>query len=469
MKILLINPPNHNMLKTQVSREVEHETGFQPPLGIMYLASYVRRNSNHEIRVLDAVVEKVSYHELEEFIASYGPDILGITTTSFTMVDVLLTAEAAKEVDKSIWVCLGGAHVDIYPEETVALPYVDFAIRGEGEFSFLELVNALGDGGDLRRIRGLVFKEDGKVVMNEAGKPNSDLDSLPFPARDLTPWQKYYSIVSKNRPTTNLLTTKGCPYNCIFCYKHGGGRIRYRGIKNVLEEIEACVSLGIKEVFFEDETFNLNRNRALSFCDEIRKRGLKLPWGARTRVDLVDRVLLSRFKEAGCVRLHIGVEAGTEKILKVLRKNITPNQTKEVFKATNNLGIITVAYFMIGSPDETEDDIKKTIDFACEIDPDYVQFSVATPFPATDLYYLALARGIYTSDYWKEFAENPLPGFKPRVWEENLNRKILDDLLKYAHRKFYFRPKYIFRKICEVRSIREFKKKARAGIRLLAS
>lgn len=454
------------MLAPPLPKELDKESGFKPPLGILYIASYLREHSDHEVTVLDMPVEGMSAKDITRIISGWQPDIVGITTTTFTLIDVLLVVQAVKRVDKSIYVCLGGPHVDIYPVETMRLPNVDFAIRGEGEIAFLDLVNALESGQDLRSVKNLLFKEDGEVVINERRPRITDLDSLPFPARELTPWQKYNSVLSPHRPMTNLLTQKGCPYNCIFCYRHTGKRLYQRSPKSIVDEMEQCQHLGIEEIMFVDDTFTIPPRRVLDICNEILARGLRITWDARARADNLTEELVVMMKKAGCQRLYIGVEAGTDKSLRILRKNITLEQIRRAFKITRRVGMTTVGYFMIASPGETKEDVLKTIEFACELEPDYAEFTRTTIFPATEMYTLALKLGLLTRDCWREFAENPHPHFTSPLWTENFTNEEINELLERAYRRFYFRPKYILEQARKIRSLDEFKSKAKAGLTL---
>ena len=192
-----------------------------------------------------------------------------------------------------------------------------------------------------------------------------------------------------------------------------------------------------------------------------------MTWDIRTRVNTVDKEVLKALKEAGCQRIHFGVEAGTQRILNVLRKGITIEMAKKAFKLTREVGIQTLGYFMIGSPTETKEDIEKTIKLAKTLKPEFAHFTITTPYPATDLYRMGLESGVLPNDYWQEFAKNPTKDFKPLIWEENLKKDELVSLLKKAYRTFYYRPLYILKRIISVSSWGEFKAKAKVGLSLL--
>lgn len=468
MKILLINPPIENTIASIMPKELEEGLDFLPPLGIMYIAGYLEKETNHQIEILDTQVERLNYDQIKEEIKKRNPDIIGITALTFTLIDVINTAKIAKEVNSNIKVILGGSHVNIYPEETINIPEIDFLVLGEGEYVIKQLLENIDKPDKLKEIKGLVFRNKGEIVNTGIAEPVKNLDELPFPARHLTPFEKYFSIMSSNMPVTTMFTSRGCPYRCLFCNRPDFWKIfRARSAKNVVDEMEECKKMGIKEIFIYDDTFGVDRQRVMDICSEITKRNLSIVWDIRTRVDTVDKEILKTLKESGCQRIHYGVEAGTKKILNILGKGITLEQVKKAFGWTKELKIQTAGYFMIGSPTETRNDVLQTIKLTKKLNPDYVHISVTTPYPATDLYKMAIEQQIITGDPWREFAKNPKPGFVPPVWEKELSREELLSLLRKAYRSFYLRPGYIFKKIFQLKSGKELIKKANAALKLL--
>ncbi len=468
MKILLIQPPNMNMLTTNVPAFVDQETGFYPPLGLFYLAAYLQKNSSHTISVLDAVVERVDYQILEQYIAQYDPDVVGIQMMSFTVRDTLLTARAVKRAKKQAQVVVGGPHPNIYAEETIAQPDIDMIVLGEGEHIFTELIQYLEKGMDLHELPGIVFKNKGQPVRNPGAGFIADLDSLPFPARELTPYRKYYSVLSKRAVFTTMISSRGCPYRCLFCDRAFYGKIhRMRSAENVVSEMERCQKMGIEEIDFQDDIFTFSRKRVFEICDRIQSKKLNLSWNIRSRVDTIDKEMLKRMSEAGCQRIYYGIESGTPELQKVLRKNIDLEKAIQVFRWTRDCNISTLAYFMIGSPSETKRDIYRTIEYMNRLHPDFVHISITTPFPGTDLYSLGLKNGLFEKDYWQEYARNPFHDFTPRYWNELLTRQELLDLLRIAYKKFYLRPQYIICELMKIRSLKELMKKIKMGIRMI--
>jgi anaerobic magnesium-protoporphyrin IX monomethyl ester cyclase len=468
LKVLLINPPSEHMITTNIPSVVDEERGFNPPLGLLYVAGYARAHTKNTIQVLDCQVEEVGHAQLESRIRAADPDVVGIQALTFTIIDARMVADAAKRAKPSCKVVLGGPHVHIYARETLRIPSVDFAIKGEGEMAFTRLLSALEGEIPFAQVPGLAWRDgvSDRVLENPAAPPIEDLDHLPFPARDLTPVKRYYSILARRNPITTLFTSRGCPYRCLFCDRPTmGRRFRSHAAKTVVDEMEECLRLGIQEFFLYDDTFNVNRKRVFEICDEIKKRKLDIAFDIRARADRMDEEMLVALKGAGCDRVHYGVESADEAVLATLQKDLDLNQVREIFKATRRQGMKTLAYFMIGNPGEDRSAALKTIRFARELDPDFVHFSVMTPFPATAMYYKALEEGRFEKDYWAEFAQNPTPDFKPRLWEEYMTRDELVDLLRYAYKSFYLRPKFIWKNMPWT-SPKNLLRKARAGFKM---
>ena len=457
------------MITTNVPSVVDEETGLYPPLGLLYVASFAEQQTSHTVEVLDCLVDRLSYAQLEDKIRNRKPDLVGIQATTFTLIDAILTAKTVKGIDRSIPVVVGGPHVFLYPEETLAVREVDYIIRGEAEESFSSLLEALDRGGDLGSIPGLGYKRNGNLYLNPAPPLIDNLDRLPPPARHLIPQERYYSVLAKQTPITTMMTSRGCPMRCIFCDRpHLGKQFRYRGAESVVEEMALCRDSGIKEIFVYDDTFSIRKDRVLDICQAIHDRKLDIHWDIRAHINTIDEEVLDALASAGCSRIHYGVESGNREILKILKKGIDLEQTKRVFHMTRDRGITTLAYFMIGNPTETPAQIDETFRFACALDPDFVHISITTPFPGTELYRWGLEKGLYKRDFWRDFAQNPQPGFVPRVWEEVLSRDELIHMMRRGYRRFYMRPGYIFKRLLAVRSWDEFRRKAKAGLRLLS-
>ncbi|MBS1266382.1 MAG: Ribosomal protein S12 methylthiotransferase RimO [Candidatus Woesearchaeota archaeon] len=469
MKILLINPPLDNMLDTEVPSVVTQERGHNPPIGLLYVAASLEK-ANFDVKVIDAQAEELSYEGLKQRMKKLDPDVVGLSVTTFTLIDGLITARIAKQINPNVKVVFGGSHCHIYPIQTIEFDEVDFLILGEAEKPIVKLVKNINRSNKLKNVDNLIYKKDGKVKQNPWKGYEEDLDNLPFPARHLTNHKLYSSLLAKRSPVTTMITSRGCPYNCLFCNRPNMGKLfRARSPKNVVDEMVQCVDMGINEFLIYDDTFTIDRKRVMGIADEIRKRNLDIGWDIRARINTIDLAMLQKIKKAGCERIHYGVEAGNQKILNILRKGITIKQAERVFDITKKTKISTLAYFMIGNPKETHNTVMQTINFAKKLDPDYIHFSITTPFPATDLYTMALKEKIIKKDVWLEFATNPDKNFVPPLYEENINREELISYLRLAYKSFYTRPSYILKQVAKIRSGGEFKRKIKAGLKVLFS
>jgi len=472
MKILLVNPPRWNELVGKNPSIIEKHRGFNPPLGLLYLAASLKKNTAFEVEVLDTQPLELTYPQLERVLSEKDFDVVGISAMSFTLLDAFKTVQASKKVRPEARSILGGTHIHLFPEETIGLDGVDFAFMGEAELSLADFLNHLKpEPRGLETVPGLVFKTDqGKIVKNGI-QPVKDLDTIPFPQRTLLNIHRYSSLLSRRSLCTTIISSRGCPFKCAFCDRPLSpvtSHFRYRSAKNVVDEIYECVDLGIKDFLFYDDTFTVNRKRVLAICDELLQRRLEIRWDIRTRVDLVDEEMLKMLKKAGCVTIHYGVEAGNDRILRVIKKGFTVGQVREAFKLTRRLGIETLAYFMIGLPSEQARDIQDTFDLARELRPDYAHFTIFSPYPGTELYHLGLENGIIKTDIWREFARRPREGFRIPVWEENFTRDELYQMIVRFYKMFYLQPAYLFSRLRKLRSASELVRKAKAGLSVAA-
>ncbi|MFH1453836.1 MAG: radical SAM protein [Armatimonadota bacterium] len=466
-KILLINPPVIKHLATTLPDFATEEQGFFPPLGLIYLATFVKEKMpDIEVKVLDSYALKMSYDDIKNYIRKFKPDMVGVPAWTFSYLDTVMLTKITKEVNPNIKVCTGGPHVTIYPEETLSQPAIDYIITGEAEYAFTDLIDKLKDNKDLSRVPNLGYKENGKIKINPVQEVINELDKLPFPDRKMTCYEKYYSILDKTRPITTMITSRGCPFQCFFCYQKNTGW-RSRSAENIADEIEECVKMGIKNIFIFDETFTVNKKRVLKICDEIIKRKIKIEWDIRSRVDTIDEEMLIALKKAGCKRISYGIESGNTRILNVLKKEINLEKAEKIAKLTKKHGFTVLLDFMIGSPEETKKEIEESMALALKMDPHFVQFSVTTCLPATELYDLAIKQGVVKSDVWKEFALNPTESFKPPLWNI-FSEDQISQILNNCYKRFYVRPKYILKKLLGIRSFWELKVNAKAALKMLS-
>ncbi len=468
MKIALVYPPFSHSIRTTLPEFVKENEGCFPPLGIMYVASFLREfEKGCEVLMIDAVAENLDHDGIQRRLETFAPDVVGISCWTFSLIDSLKVAEGAKQRDPRVITCLGGPHVTIFPGETAAFPAVDFAITGDGERAFTLLIRELRTTRKYDSVPNLFYKESGAVRSSAIARREDDLDALPYPDRTLTPLEQYTSLPDGGAKITTMVTSRGCPFQCTFCFQQGT-RWRYRSVDNIVAEISQCASLGIRKILIFDETFTVNRNRVLQLCAELEKRKLPIRWSCRSRVDTMDDEMMDAMARAGCTRISFGVESADDEVLRRLNKKISPDQARRVFAAARKRRITTLADFMIGCPGEQREQTIASIELAVELEPDYVQFTQLTLFPATPLYREALEEGVLTRDVWREYAEHPSVEFTPPVWNV-YSPEEARELLALAYRKFYLRPRYVLKKLCAVRSYGEFRVNAQAALSLLQS
>ncbi len=457
-KVLLLYPPIINPVSHINIKAFDRIIGCYPPLGLLYIATYLKKFSEYEVEILDCFAEKINFAEIKDKIREIQPDIIGISAMTHFLVDVIELAKISKELFPNIKVIVGGPHATIYPVTTVKNEYIDYAVSGEAEICFKNLIDAIIDNRseeDIFQIPGVANKlhvKQQKTDEDIEQQRNNNLNEIPFPDRNLIDNGKYFSVLFAKKGTfTILMTSRGCPFNCIFCDRLGKN-FRPVEAKNVIQEIKACINLGIGKFFIHDDTFTVDKERVRQICETIIKDGLEIEWEARSRVDCVDYGLLKIMKEAGLGRISFGVESGNERILANLRKRITLDRVKEVFKWCRELRIRTLADFMIGSPGETGKEINDTLNFIKQIMPNYVQFCITCPYPATPLYRKLLEEGKIKSDVWLEFSKNPHINFVPPIASEYFSREELERIVARAYRRVYFSLPFIAREMKKIRS-----------------
>ena len=467
MRVLLIRPPARHTVESEVPEAVEAENLSYPPLALLSLAAFLRDQSHHVCDILDAQLDHLTNEEMEAQIRDFNPDVVGITCFTVQLVDVMHSIRAARKAGVE-YVVLGGPHINDFPKESLALEGVDAVVKGEGQQPLLELLRVWETGEVAKGIKGVIAHEEDPIPEEDVYFSN-DLDSYPIIDRTLVDYTRYYDVMGEGGIFTTMVTSRGCPYRCTFCNtpRH---RYRVQSPERVCDEIEACINLGIREIYFVDDTFNITNQRVHDLCDEIIRRGLEFSWTVRFRVKGVDRPLLEKMKAAGCARIQLGVEQGTEEGLLRLKKDVTSREIEQAFRLCREVGVNTVAYFMIGTPVErTRQDVLDTIEYSIKLKPDFVMYNILTPFPGTTLYDEGVRDGVLNLEPWIDFMENPTEEFKAQVWDEHFTRDELRDLLHFAYRRFYWRPKFVVRNLFQIRNVSDFTRKAKAGLRLLVS
>ncbi|MEM5772161.1 MAG: radical SAM protein [Candidatus Aenigmatarchaeota archaeon] len=364
MKILFINP---------WFKKYKGDDAF--PLGLGYVATAAKQTS-WEVKVLDCHIEKIGTEKLKEEIKNYKPNVIGFTVMTPNFKTIIQLLNEIKNKD-TIYIA-GGAHATFRPEETINNGF-DIVVRGEGERTIIELLNAIEKNLSLKDIKGISFKENKKIIHNPDREFEMNLDSLKYPDRKLFPYKKY-KIMS-------LITSRGCPYSCIYCAatKFWRGIVRFRTPENVLEELTELKNLGFKKLRFEDSTFTLNHEHVNKICDLIIKENLDFRWSCESRADTLNKEILEKMQKAGCVLICIGVDSGSQKILDTTKRKMNLDSIIKAFSYTKELGIRTRAYITFGLPGETRESVLESISLLEKIKPDQIMISLATIYPGTEL------------------------------------------------------------------------------------
>lgn len=460
-KIELINPPLG--VKKRYGKFGEAGS-VVPPLGLCYIAAVLEK-CGHTVGIIDGELSCESPEDVLKFMG-HDTDAVGITSSTMGISTALRTAEIVKSWDDDIPIIIGGPHVSALPAETMSRGLFDFGVIGEGENTIVELIDRLGD--DPYGIDGIAYSKNGEVVINRMRNAIKNLDDIPFPARHLLPDLRLYRPNAQNYkrlPTTTMITSRGCPYGCIFCDKAVFGRTyRTHSPEYVVNEMEMLISkYKINEVWLIDDTFTLNNKRVEDICGLIIDRGLDISWSCLGQVNTVNPKMLNMMAKAGCWLISYGIESGNQNVLDYIQKNITLKQVKNAIEWSNNVGIETKGFFMLAHPIDTIKTIDDTINFAKSLSLDQAIFTVTTPLPNTKLYDYAIENKLLSAKEWSSFSM-----LNPTFIPNGLTEDILKNKLKEGYHKFYFRLGYITRQIFKTRSLSDLNRKI-IGLRALLS
>jgi len=436
----------------------KYPTG-DPPLGISYIKSYIDKNSDCNVDVLDTTFDN-SESNIVYFFKRKPYDIIGISVLTPMINNAIRIADIAKKINPDSKIVFGGPHPTVLPEESLRNKSVDAVVIGEGEETFLEIVKK---DCNFYNIRGIWFKENGLIVKNQIREPIGDLNNLPFPSLDSLPMNEYIKnwfqldSVDPNLIGTNIIASRGCPYNCSFCQptleKIFGKFLRKRSPKNIIEEIiQLKEKFGINAIMFQDDTLTCDHKWVFEICDEIIDNNLNIIWGFNTRAGLVSKELLIKVKEAGARKIFLGIESASQRILNdIYNKNITTEQVINTVNLIKKFNFKIQGYFMIGAPTETVEEIEETIKLAKNLAIDEATFSITTPLPCTYLYEKSkslIAKDFSEFDYYKR-----------TVYGKGcLTQNQLDYLRRKALLEFYLSRKRISQTIKSFLSINGIRK-----------
>jgi anaerobic magnesium-protoporphyrin IX monomethyl ester cyclase len=395
MKVLLINPfyPLTEMPS--------------PPLGLAYVASAFEQ-AGASVRILDLVVEPYSKENLQQLLAAFQPDLVGATSVTMTFDAAMSVLRDVKELRPAVTTLMGGPHVSFHARETLLRnPELDICVLGEGEATVAELVGQLNSGGDLHSVAGLALRQVGDILMTQARPPGFDVKNLPLPARHLLPLGRYRALGL----AISMITSRGCPFQCIFCVgrKMSGAKVRYRDPVSVVDEMEYLHALGFYQINIADDLFTAKKSHCFAVCEEIIRRNLEVKWTAFSRANTINRPLLAKLKQAGCVQLSFGFESANEEILKTVQKRINQQQMLDAAEMCRAEGMPAQASFIYGLPGETLETLQETVEFGEKINSLGTTYGIhlLAPFPGTAVRDQAEQYGLkILTDDWSQYSAN---------------------------------------------------------------
>jgi len=439
------------------SKTASSQINYWQPIGTLYVAAVLQK-AGHEVTFLNGAF--MTHDEVLERTQKFGPGFIGIYSTTFGWEKAKKTASDLRKIfGKSVFICAGGPYPIAMQERCLedAGNCIDAVVTGEGEFTCAEIVERLHDEKSLEGVQGVIFRSGERVVKNPARPLITDLDQLPFPARELLGDANLYippPATYRRKPVAVLMTSRGCNRRCIYCFqidKERKSGIRYRSVESVLEEIEHCIKQGYREIKFIDDTLAADYDRAMRIAQGIKERHLDFTWFASACVNQVDKPLLQAFRDAGCWAILFGAESGVQKNLNTIRKGTTLEQIRKAVQAAKDVGIRVSTPFMFGIPGETFEEGLETIEFAIDLNPDIANFHAITPFPGTYLYDNLDEYGSIT-DSLTDFTYQGA-AFIPHT----MTREEILRLRQTAFKRFYSRPSFIIRRVLELRNFHDLK------------
>jgi len=438
MRILLINPPFDYYSPHLLIKE---------PLSLAYLAGYLKKY-NYKVGVVDAQAGNISKknnewhyglfdHEVIEKVKEFNPDLAGITCPFSLRIDATLqAARLVKRINNKIITVVGGIHPTIFPLETVRNKEVDYVIMGEGEESFLSLIRHIESGNKFSEfnVDGCAYKNEQEAKLIPKNKFIEDLDTIPFPARELLPIDFYLQRPAilyglGKRRAASVITSRGCPGNCAFCnmFQTHGRKWRGRSAQNVFEEIKILLEkYQIEEVFFMDDNLTFDKGRMVELCRMILDKGIKFRWNTPNGIaaDCLDSDLVTLMKNAGCANICIGIESGNETVRnKIIGKGLSEEIIWNALRTCQKAGLPVVGFFILGIPGENENRFKDTLRMVNKLPFSMVATSFFTPFPGTRLYEECICKRYIDKDYWSKIYRFNMPIVETPDFDKNRLRK----------------------------------------------
>lgn len=434
MKTLLLNPPYPSkVIRRYICSHNVYNFLF-PPLELMHLASIVKAWKKEEAILIDAIAEGLNLEDVLKRIGTLRPDLLVFMPGFEIFSEDIESIEKIKKIFPDLKIICFGHIPSVFPREILKNTNIDFVVIDEPEISFSELYDRLKYKKSINDLKGIAYKENGDIILNEKRERIKDLDVLPFPDYSLVKVNSYNEPFL-DKPFAAIQTARGCPFECNYCVRTFGRMTAYRSAESVIDELKKLKNkFNIATVRFIDDTFTANKERLKRTCQQMLENNLGLNWTCLSRIDALDKETIQLMRKAGCVRIYIGIESGSQKILDFYRKGYRLESIKTQAKIFKDTGIETLGFFMVGAPEETEEDLLKSVNLAKDLDFDYIIVSILTAYPGTQLF--------------NDLKDKIKFSLFPYVNEfKNLNLEKITLWEKKFYRKFYLRPRCVGKKI----------------------
>jgi radical SAM superfamily enzyme YgiQ (UPF0313 family) len=448
MKFSFINPgPNPELPIGDVKKMV----GAAPPLGMLYIATYLRENGI-DVSIIDEAAQGYSLKGTVDWVKKQDPDILGFSTCSSSGRKAALIAEKVKRENPNIVIVFGNFFATFNAERILKnYPFVDIIIRGEGEQTSLELAKCLEKNCNLKRVLGINFRSDRQITSTPDRPLIKDIDSLPFPDREMLGAEYHNTtagLVVAPKKFSSFVSSRGCVFQCRFCgcQKLARNLWRSRSVENILKELHLLSSQGYKQLLFVDDNFTLNPKRVIKLCQRLKKEKVDVEFFAEGRVDNCPRNMLQEMVRANCRMIYFGIENATQKVLDYYDKRTTPKQAEDASKKARKTGIdVIVASFILGAPNETKTEIQNTLKFAQKIQVDIPQFNILATFPGTDIWEELKLQGVLDEEkYWETGV------LVPDVSPDAVPCKEIKQMIHDAYQRFFIRPDYVIKQLIKI-------------------
>jgi len=462
--ILFVNPPSPDgriyIRDIDRSGRYSREDTLWPQSNLAYLAAAV--SDKYSVDLVNCIAEKMDWSGFRNYVKNKKPRYIVSNVISSIVTNDIKTGDIAHELNAKLIAI--GPHVTALPLESLnTFQEIDYVIIGEAEESLRELIDAVESGMPLSDVKGIGFRKDTTTAyVTEKRQPIENLDSLAYPRHDLLPLEKY-SLPFIGKKYTFVMTSRGCPFNCIFCRSPvmWGKKVRKRSPQNIIGELKELKLLGIDNIIFHSDTFTLDKKWTLDLCQRIIDEKLRIRWIANSRANTIDKEMLSMMKKAGCWMIAYGFESGSQEILDLAKKEITIDQIRNAAKWTDEAGIKIWGYFIIGLPGETKETIDQTIHLAKELPLYIANFAIGAPYPGTEFFRMAKANNWLVSEEWEKFDQN----YSAVVNYESCSSEDIVNGVRRSYKEYYLNPMTGIRIMLSVRSLKDINGLCKTGFK----